>query len=199
LQKGTAIELLEDTATELQTNTAIELQKDNAPCHELPIADESIILFMAKTAINPGTATTKEGVCRGLRLARLPEAASLADGLALDYLTEWVCDPHWLFAPLAGATCTAEIRAHFARCAAVGEETLVDANHYVKVHDSMGCTPWECRESNALAIKNMTDGRRALQNQCNLAEAAALSKLPIQSKAPALASKTRLKAVSKRR
>ncbi len=107
--------------------------------------------------------------------------------------------PHWILAPLSGAACTEAVRAHFSRCFALGEEMLDDVGKFVKVHNTLGCTLSECREINAQVDEGKVGGRRTLQNMCNLAEAAALSSSPRSPKAPAQVSRTRLKAVSKRR
>jgi hypothetical protein len=140
--------------------------------------------------IVPGTVATREGVRRGLRLARFAGAADPPDELAMDYLIEFLSDPHWSFAPLSDAACTESVRAHFSQCSTLGLAMLANAGRYLNVHGA----------SSTRSIHRWhADSRRKLADLVNQTEAAALSNLFVAPKAPTRSTRPRLKPVSKRR
>jgi len=143
-------------------------------------------------AIVPGTAATREGVCRALSLARCAGAGDPPDELAMDYLCEFIDDPHWSFAPLSAIAGTEAVRAHFSLCVDMGLEMLESACRYLKIHDSCPCSITSyCRRHG--------DSRRKLTDLVNQAEANMLSSMRIAPKAPVPDRRPKLKAISKRR
>jgi hypothetical protein len=156
------------------------------------IEHSNIAESAAEPAIVPGTAATRDGVSQALRLARCAKVGDPPDELAMDYLCEFLLDPHWIFAPLAVAAGAEEVRAHFISCADLGLDIIECTCRYLKMHD---CHPGSVADYD----QGMVTCRRKLTDSVNLAAAKSLSGLQVAPKARALGRTPKLKALSKRR